>query len=51
MIGTILLIEKTRRIEGKERKKAEMKGVNFDLASRIMFTMWVFRGLVTVLTM
>lgn len=50
MIGTTLLIEKTGRIESKEGKKAEALGVNFDLASGIMFTMWSFSGLVTVLT-
>lgn len=50
MIGTTLLTEKTGRTESKEGKKAEVKVVNFDVASRITFTMWVFRGLVTVPT-
>lgn len=35
MIGTTLLIEKVMRIESKEGKKAEAKGVNVDLSSRV----------------
>lgn len=50
LAGTTLIPERIGKVESREGRQQRGRGVNFDLSSGVGFAVWIFRCLVTVLT-